>query len=48
MPIWWFLTFFFGGVFFVESLPNPAAMPELPNWSANKAWQVLSTKIPKL
>ena len=30
--------------FCVESLPNRAAMPELSNWSASKAWQVLSTK----
>ena len=27
----------------VESLPNLAAMPELPSWLASTAWQVLST-----
>ena len=43
-------TFIFGGffkflVFFcVESLPNPAALSKQSNWSASKAWQVLSTK----
>ena len=31
--------------FFVESVLNHAAMPELPNWSAIKAWQVLSKKL---
>ena len=36
----------FWGCFFVESLPNPVAMPELSNWSASKAWQVLTTKTP--
>ena len=40
--IWWFLKMC--GCFFVESLPNPATMPELSNWSTSKAWQVLSTK----
>ena len=28
--------------FFVESVPNPVAMPELFNWSASKDWQVLT------
>ena len=55
---WWiynifaFLCIFDGflnlwGCFLVESLPNPVAMPELSNWSASKAWQVLTTKTPK-
>ena len=39
--IWMFFKLL---VFFVDNLPNPVAMPELPNWSASKAWQVLSTK----
>ena len=42
MYICWFLKFLV--VFFVESLQNLAAMPELFNWSTSKAWQVLSTK----
>ena len=41
----WFLKFL--GMFFVESLPNPVAMPELSNWSASKAWKVLTTKTPQ-
>ena len=28
----------------MESLPNRVALPEFSNWSASKAWQVLSTK----
>ena len=34
--------------FCVESLPNYAAMSEIPNWSARKASHVLSTKIQNL
>ena len=35
------------GDFFVESLPNRAAVPELSNWSASKAWQYYQTKTRK-
>ena len=45
MYIWWLLTFL--EFFYVESLPNPVAMPELSIWSASKAWQVLTTKTKK-
>ena len=31
--------------FFAESLPKPVAKRELSNWSASKAWQVLTKKI---
>ena len=31
----------------MESLPNPVVMPELSNWSASKAWQVLTKKKPQ-
>ena len=47
MYIWWHLTIF-GSGFFVESLPNPVAMPEVTNLSASKAWQVLTTKNSKI
>ena len=30
----------------MERLPDPVVMPELSNWSASKAWQVLTTKKP--
>ena len=36
----------FWGCFFMESLPNLVVMPKLSNWSASKAWQVLTTKNP--
>ena len=42
------ISWFFGGyVFYVENLPNPAAMSKLSIWSASIACQVLSTKYPK-
>ena len=37
----------FWGCFFVESLPNPVAMPRFSNWSPSKAWQARTTKTPK-
>ena len=53
--IWWnrnifaFLCIYsgflkFGWCFCVKSLQNRAAMPELSNWLARKAWPVLPTK----
>ena len=38
--------FNFWRCFFVESLPNTVVLPELSNWSASKALQVLTTKTP--
>ena len=32
----------------IGSLPNPVVMPEFSIWSARKAWQVLTTKTPKI
>ena len=38
----------FSSLCFVESLSYPAIMPVLPNWSASKAWQVLSPLKPNI